>query len=457
MGKASNVVDYRAVNLSWLIDFKERVLSKELAPEVELVLSQEDYASGSGFELRKGETLCVLSKTENTFILSKPYGEILQGEVPKTAVEPKPRKLWTTEDVAEYIVKRACMKTECIFLELMPKKSVSKREYRGTFVSQARRCVFTDLVDALEYYFKLKQANLSKEFVWLDIFSANQPKLTAKEVEASVRAENERQLTEGLHIAIANFDNRVMFMDKWDGATALTRAWCVWEIFGVAKAKKQLEIALSEREYDRFLVTLKEDYHSILVKTNAVDVEAAQCFNKADLETIHREIREKSSFEELNDIVKAQLRLWVASTGKLHVQNLEKQSNADPGEIIEVANNAGATYASFGDFANSLELLKKALVLAEQISSDPNSDKVLATQLGNLASVLQLQVKEEWFWPNHLCCSDILSRIFVCREVSLRLCPYMRKPFEYLVTLWERTISTMGNSSVISANSCANW
>ena len=52
-----------------------------------------------------------------------------------------------------------------------------------------------------------------------------------------------------------------MFMDKWDGAAPLTRAWCVWEIFGVAKAKKQLEIALPESE---FVNLNDEDLSSIL-------------------------------------------------------------------------------------------------------------------------------------------------------------------------------------------------
>ena len=142
-------------------------------------------------------------------------------------------------------------------------------------------------------------------------------------------------------------------MDKWDGAAALTRSWCVWKVFGVAKAKKQLEIALPESEYDRFIVTLKEDYDSIITKTSAVNDEKAQCFNPVDLTAIHKAIRTESFFQTLDDIVKTQLRLWVASTGKLHVEKEEQKANPDMREIRSVPNQGGRTYQAQGDFANA--------------------------------------------------------------------------------------------------------
>ena len=191
------------------------------------------------------------------------------------------------------MIKRACLKEQCTYLEIIenPKKNISKKESKGTFVSQARRYRFVDLVGALEYFYSFKKANIAEQYVWLDAFSANQPKLRARNVEPAVQKENERQMTEGLHIAIANFEQRVMFKDKWDGAAQLTRAWCVWKTCGVAKARKQLEIALPESEYDRSIVTLKGDYDSIITKTSAMDVKKAQCSNAADLKAIHKAIR----------------------------------------------------------------------------------------------------------------------------------------------------------------------
>ena len=400
MPKKIKVVDYRSVNLAWLVDFKERVFSKELASEVELVVAREDAGIGSQFEIHEGDTLCVTGKTATAYTVSRPYGDVRTGEISKWAVATKPREEWSTEDVAEYVIKRACMTDQCTYLEMIekPKTNVSKNEYRGTFVSQARRCLFAHLVGALQHFYTLKQAEIADQFVWLDIFSANQPKLTARNVEPAVRKENERQLTEGLHIAIANFEQRVMFMDKWDGAAPLTRAWCVWEIFGVAKAKKPLEIALPESEYDRFIVTLKKEYDSIITKTSAVDVQKAQCFNPADLTAIHKAIRTESSFQTLDDIIKTQLRLWVAATGKLQVEKEEQKANPDLNEVSLLANQAGATYKDQGDFANAEPLLRKALRVAEEISEDRSKDATVAIRLNNLALLLKAQVRLVGFW-----------------------------------------------------------
>lgn len=394
MGAKVKIVDYRSVNLAWLIDFKDRVVAKQHAVGTELVVVREANNSATGFGVRKGDTLCVVDATPSTFVVTRPYGNVRTGEVPRAIVETKPRHKWTTEDVAEYVVKRACLEAECTYLELIekPKRNVSRREYEGAFVSQARKCLFADLVGALEYFYRLQKVDLANQFVWLDIFSANQPKLTARNVEATVRQENERQLTEGLHIAIANFDRRLLFMDRWDGAMPLTRAWCVWEIFGVAKAKKQLEIALPESEYDRFIVTLKTNYRSILTKAADVHVEKAQCFSEADLETIHKAIRSESSFATLNDIVKTQLRLWVALTGKLQAEKEEQKANPDLHEVSLLANQAGRTYQAQGDFTNAEPLLRKALRFAEEASEDRENDHVVAAKLNNLAMLLYAQV-----------------------------------------------------------------
>ena len=184
------------------------MFSKELAPEIKLVVAREEVGTGSQFEINEGDTLCVTGETATTYTVSRPYGDVRTGEIAKSAVSPKLREEWSTEDVAEYVIKRACMKGQCTYFELIekPKKNVSKHEYKGTFVSQARRCRFAELVGSLEYFYTLKKDAIADQLVWLDIFSANLPKLTARNMEPAVRKENERQLTEGLHIAIANFE-----------------------------------------------------------------------------------------------------------------------------------------------------------------------------------------------------------------------------------------------------------
>ena len=402
--KQIKVVDYRSVNLAWLVDFKERVFRKELAPEIELAVAKKDFKSrGSSFSFKKGETLFIEDTTSKSFgrksyVVSRPYGDVRKGEVPKSFVSVKPREQWSTEDVAEYVIKRACLADQCTYLELMenPKKNVSKREYRGTFVSQARRCRFADLVGALEHFYTLKQVEIADQFVWLDIFSANQPNLTARNVEPAVRKENERQLTEGLHIAIANFEQRVMFMDKWDGAAPLRRAWCVWEIFGVAKAKKQLEIALPESEYDRYISFMVKDLFNVTTKLSKLDVAKAECFSDEDLQMIQSAIRKESSYAEVNDVVMSQLRAWVASTAEAEMKNEEVKASPDESRIFLLATCAGLTFQGQGQYDRAEQLLRKAVRLCKRVYGTEHAE---TASLNNLALLLTAQVR-----PAGSCC-----------------------------------------------------
>ena len=390
--KQIKVVDYRSVNLAWLVAFKDRVFNKELAPEIELVVAREDIGFGSQFEIHEGDTFCVTGETATAYTVSRPYGDARTGEVVKSIVKPKPREDWSTEDVAEYVIKRACLADQCTYLEVIeqPKKNVSRNEYRGTFVSQARRCRFADLVGALHHFYTLKQAKIADQYVWLDIFSANQPKLTACNVEPAVRKENERQLTEGLHIAIANFEQRVMFMDKWDRAAPLTRAWCVWEIFGVAKAKKQLEIALPESEYDRYISFMIRDFFNVKTKLSKIEVEKAECFSEQDLQMIQGAIRKESSYAQVNDVVMSQLRVWVASTAEAEMRKEEAKASPDESRIGLLATCAGLTFKGQGQYNRAEKLLRKGLAISKRINGLEHAET--ATSLNNLASLLYTQV-----------------------------------------------------------------
>ena len=391
-GKNIKVVDYRSVNFSWLVDFKDQIISKQISPEIELVVAQEDIsANATSFQVNSGETLRVVETTETSYVVTKPYGDVRKGEVSRSVMKPKLRENWSTEDVAEYVIKQACLQDQCTYLEIIkPKSVVSKREYQGTFVSQARKCKFIDLVGALHYFYTLNKMDLSQQFVWMDIFSANQPKLTARNVEPAVRQENEKQLTKGLHIAIANFDSRVMFIDKWDDATPLTRAWCVWELFGVAKAKKQIQIALPESEYDRYLKFMLDDFWNITTKLAKLDVAKAECYSKEDLQMIQNAIKTQSSYAEVNEVVMGQLRLWVATTAEAALQREEAKEQPDPTNIGRLATYVGLTFVNQGRFQEAEPLLLKSLATYKKTYGEEHEATALA--LNNLGGLYRRQV-----------------------------------------------------------------
>ena len=379
------------MNLAWLVDFKDKVFSRELASDIELVVAQEDVRIGTTFEIHQGDTLCVVGETATAYTVTRPYGDVRTGEIAKSTVASKPRDDWSTEEVAEYVIKRACLKDQCTYLELVePKSAVSKTKYKGAFVSQARKCRFAELVSALEYFYLMKEVDLTNQYVWLDIFSANQPKLTARNVDASVRQQNEQQLSEGLHVAIAHFEERVLFMDKWDGAAALTRAWCVWEIFGVAKAKEQLQIALPKSEYERYIANVIQDFDGTMAKLAVVDVEKAECFARKDLEMIQMTIRNQSSYSHVNDIVMSQLRLWVASTVEKEIERQEAAKSPNAAAIVLLCSCCGLTYQNHGQYDRAELWLNKALRLSRKTHGPEHGET--ATCMSNFAQLAKDQV-----------------------------------------------------------------
>ncbi|CAK9090022.1 Hypothetical protein SCF082_LOCUS42472 [Durusdinium trenchii] len=122
-------------------------------------------------------------------------------------VEERPREQWTIADVCDFVI--------------IP----SVTEGSTTRHYAVRDCGTT--------------------FLWLDLFCANQPKLlTEDEIVAEERA---ALLTSGFHFAIEWFDERLFFFDLWSKPKPLTRAWCIWEIFGVIQADKPMTVIRLEK------------------------------------------------------------------------------------------------------------------------------------------------------------------------------------------------------------------
>lgn len=400
----TKIIDYRSISLRWLINFRNGLLNRSIGANIELVVAKKKIKIINGARVRVGDTLRLEYNREAkdcfSYVVSRPYGkDSFTAEVLPNCIDRKERRDWSTEDVCEYIVKERCMEERCTYLETLPRETVSNREYVGAFVSQARKCKFDDLVNALTYFYTLKPGvDLDKQFVWLDLFCANQPELTASDVTPAIRRLNEESLTDGLHSAIANFEERVLFLDRWDNPVCLRRAWCVWELYGVAKAQKEIEIALPAKAYDRFIVTLKNDYESIITTISKVDTKAAKCITEADLNMIHREIKANGSFEVIDDIVKNQLRLWVGSTGQLQIEKEERKGfEADVNEIRVLATLSGMIYLEIGKLSIAEELFNKALRIAEEGSVSREDDTSVALQLNKLGRLYEEQVRDSRF------------------------------------------------------------
>lgn len=298
--ESNEIVSYFPISLVWIEGFVRRILSGEEARSVRLGVAVQDHKGEDGFEFTASETILLEKDQGLNWRGTKPWGQIRSGVFSKDKVHEKPRAAWTCEEVCEYVIKPLCMDLRVPYNYILKKSNptcVSKIEFvGGTFVSYARRMKFTFLVESIRNYFN----NVSDPFVWLDIFCANQPKLTEPIVdEDEIKELNDRLLTEGLHTAIAKFENRIIIFDSWQQPMVMQRAWCVWEIYGVQKSGTFIDIATSKSVEDEYLTEGIYDVDTMLNSLSKLDIRHAMCHNADDLETIFGAITTNSSFAEV--------------------------------------------------------------------------------------------------------------------------------------------------------------
>ncbi|CAK9114164.1 Kinesin light chain 1, partial [Durusdinium trenchii] len=276
--ESKRIVRFQGVALVFLSKVRDDVHSGRAASGLELVVAEEDLSDA----VKAGATI----RREGANPDGSFFGEVayVDGAVEflDAQVRPKARADWTTEDVAEQHVLPQTFRQRAFMLDKIPQALVGPL-FKGVFVSQARQCRFGDLVAALEHHFRGQDP--AKVFVWLDVFSANQPLLTNpdEELPDDVVAQRDSLLTSGLHEAIQRFDERLIFFDKWDDPAPLRRSWCVWEILGALSGEhRDLRPVFAPGQDDAFLEVLLDDADKVTQAVADIDTRKATCFKKED-------------------------------------------------------------------------------------------------------------------------------------------------------------------------------
>lgn len=338
--KTNEIVSFKPLSFQWVQGFRDSVLAEEEAAGVEIYVAQEDCNGGKGFDVKKGESVLKVAAAGKKLQVSRPHGAVRAGSLPAKKLRLKPRAEWTCADVCDYVIKPQCMDIESYYTDLLVQKDpslVRERDFQdGVFVSYARQMRFNDLVDALANLFG--NVSSSGVYVWIDLFCANQPKLDEAVTAKKILDLRYGVLSKGLHHAVGKLDRQVVVFDSWKDPSVLKRAWCVWEIFGVALAHQEIEIAMPEREETAYLQAIQniKTFGDVVKSVVAIDVKSAKCYNKKDLEIIHEAISQQSSFAEVNNAVLTKLREWhVAIVQKV----LKQQGGAETIERASLLNS----------------------------------------------------------------------------------------------------------------------
>ncbi|GBG26081.1 Kinesin light chain [Hondaea fermentalgiana] len=329
----------------------------------------------------------------------------LQGRVPYVGVpitfesgkdaDPKPRQDWITEDVAEHKILALTknLPHAQFYLCLLDKEDIGK-EFQGTFVSQARKCRFQDLVAALEDHFG---QDADTAFVWLDLFCANQPLLTSadEDLPPKVVSAQNQYLTHGLHRAIGRFGRAVIFFGRWDVPAPLQRAWCVWEIMGAITQAQNFEVVITPGQEQAFVEALLADVHGLAkIMADNNSMRNAECWKKGDKEMMDKaiEVIVDGGYVTLIKEVNRHVHAWRLKMARDAV--LEARSG--DGHVRKLALILGCTgqlLKSQGEYIEALQMLEEALSIRKESLGDRYLD--VAATLHKIAGAYGSQGRYE--------------------------------------------------------------
>jgi hypothetical protein len=134
-----------------------------------------------------------------------------------------------------------------------------------------------------------------KCFLWWCFFQNNQFRI----LEKPHSLQSTEALANVFGQQLLQVGRMLLVMDKIEGATYLTRVWCVYELYTATKKRIPIEILFPDHATDEFDCICKGGIENI---RNAVriDVARAEATSKDDEIAIKEEIEKESSFNQVS-------------------------------------------------------------------------------------------------------------------------------------------------------------
>ena len=189
------------------------------------------------------------------------------------------------------------------------------------FLSHAWTHRFEDVVEALA----LREEESEDDgvcFYWFDCFSLD---------EHATQVLPQDFWSDTFKEAIRMIGRTVMVLSPWDKPVALTRAWCLWELFCSVEGGSSFEIALPPAERRAFEVALAAGYNSVHLAFANIDVEQSKAGQEDDEVMIKQQVVENGGYVRLNSVAIGAVRQWVVQLGRaiIHERSTDGKIHED--------------------------------------------------------------------------------------------------------------------------------
>ena len=182
-----------------------------------------------------------------------------------------------------------------------------------------------------------------------------------------------------------------LLLMEWAEATALTRMWCVFEIYTTLACRVPLDVIMAPEDETAFVEALHSDFESLVQKT-IIHAELATAREPADEENIRRAIMESVGFEKLNQLVIRGLQQWMVARGVDALHFRRRTLGGDHPHTLAFTNNVASLLRAHGDYGRAEQLFQEVLVARRNPLGAMHSDTVRS--MLHLCEVVRAQGRE---------------------------------------------------------------
>eukprot|EP00939_MAST-03C_sp_MAST-3C-sp1_P003735 g3735.t1 len=244
------------------------------------------------------------------------------------ALQAKPT---TTTQVCECVVKPRTLESGCSYARMLLRQQ-DERKQKGDgisssdvgeptlFISHAWRYPFEDLVQCLDDYYKDKSPmETANARIWNDVFVEDQNNSFQKSPDYWYTSFKQ---------AIGHIGHTLLVLSPWSAPVALSRSWCVWEIYSTIATKSELYIAMPSRQTNSFRKALCRHSSCIVQALSNVDAKHAEAFCAKAQARILRTIENSVGVSAVNRLIGVRRRKWLNETALVLLEEEKAKYNA---------------------------------------------------------------------------------------------------------------------------------
>lgn len=176
------------------------------------------------------------------------------------------------------------------------------------FVSHAWNYKFLDVIDVLREFAAKAPTRV---VFWFDLFSNNQFDTSARPFEWWCGT---------FRNAIKDLGHTLLVLTPWRHPVALTRAWCLFEIFTSIVTKANIDVVLTSADETDLIDVLSTRYDDIARSLCKITVEEAEAFNRSDRDAIFAALMRETTFGTVDGLVMSRIREWLIATAERYAE-----------------------------------------------------------------------------------------------------------------------------------------